>query len=34
MRDDVLVAVIAFVVIMVIIAALSYVGYERWSDIP
>jgi len=34
MRTDVLVAIIAFLAILIFIAALSYVGYDRWGDIP
>ena len=34
MRDDVAIAVLVFVLILLILAALSYAGYDRWSELP
>jgi len=34
LRKDLIVAITAFLAIMLFIAVMGYIGYERWSDIP
>ena len=34
MRKDAIIAITIFFAVMLLIAAVSYIGYERWSDIP
>lgn len=34
MRDDVAIAVATLVTILLVLAALGYLGYDRWSELP
>ena len=33
-KEDAVIAITVFIVVMLVIAAVSYIGYERWSEMP
>jgi hypothetical protein len=34
LKEDAVIVISIFIVVMLLIAAVSYIGYERWSAVP